>query len=86
MHELYKDVRAARVSEKQNDRIYENRPPERFEGGWKNVLNSNLTKYEALGRLPQTITNKTVLKKDNKLTLEVKLEPHSVKLIELIPQ
>ncbi|GAA4945589.1 hypothetical protein GCM10023314_18470 [Algibacter agarivorans] len=86
MHELYKDIRAAGVSEKTNGRIYGNRPSDRFEDGWKNVLTSNLSKYEDLAKLSKTITDKFVEKKDGKLTLEVKLEPHSVKLIELIPE
>ncbi len=86
MHELYKDVRAAGVGEKTNGRIYGNRPSDRFEDGWKDVLNSNLAKYENIANLPKTIEDRTVKKIDGKLTLEVNLEPHSVKLIELIPQ
>jgi xylan 1,4-beta-xylosidase len=86
LHELYKDVRAAGVGEKPNGRIYGNRPSDRFETGWVDVLNANFAKYEAIAELPQTITDSTVTKENEKLTLEVKLEPHSVKLIELIPQ
>lgn len=86
MHELYKDVRAAGVGEKTNGRIYGNRPSDRFEDGWKNVLNANLSKYTQLAELPQTISGSLIKKVEGKLTLEVDLEPHSVKLIELIPQ
>ncbi|SFD27620.1 GH39 family glycosyl hydrolase [Algibacter pectinivorans] len=86
MHELYKDVRAAGVSEKNNGRIYGNRPSDRFEDGWKDVLNANLTKYESMAELAQTITDSIVQKTEDKLTLKVDLESHSVKLIELIPQ
>lgn len=86
LHELYKDVRAAGVGEKSNGRIYGNRPSDRFESGWVDVLNANLTKYQELATLPQTITEQIVEKENGTLTLEVELEPHSVKLIELIPQ
>lgn len=86
INELYKDIRNAGVGEKTNGRIYGNRPSDRFENGWTDVLNSNLAKYEALAQLPKTITDTIVEKKNNKLTIEVNLEPHSVKLIELIPQ
>ncbi|WP_147676506.1 GH39 family glycosyl hydrolase [Algibacter pacificus] len=86
MHELYKDVRAAGVGEKNNGRIYGNRPSDRFEDGWKDVFNTNLTKYTQLAELPKTITDSIVKKIDGKLTLKVGLEPHSVKLIELTPQ
>jgi xylan 1,4-beta-xylosidase len=86
MHELYKDVRTAGVTENLNGRIYGNRPSDRFGADWKNVLNANLAKYETMAQLPQTITDSIVEKKDGNLMLEVNLEPHSVKLIELIPQ
>ncbi|MWW23181.1 GH39 family glycosyl hydrolase [Algibacter lectus] len=86
MHELYKDVRAAGVGEKNSGRIYGNRPSDRFEDGWTNVLNANLAKYTQLAQLPQTIKDSIVRKKDGKITLKVDLESHSVKLIELIPQ
>ncbi len=86
MHELYKDIRAAGVGEKTNGRIYGNRPSDRFEDGWRDVLSANLSKYEAIAELPKTIVDKSIITKDDKLTLEVNLEPHSVKLIELIPQ
>lgn len=86
MHELYKDVRAAGVGEKANGRIYGNRPSDRFEDGWKDVLNANMAKYEEMAKLPKTITDSIVQKKNGKLTLKVDLEAHSVKLIELIPQ
>ena len=86
MHELYKDIRDAGVVEKTNGRIYGNRPSDRFEDGWKDVLNSNLTKYEEMAQLSLTIQDSIVGKQDEKLTLEVDLAPHSVKLIELIPQ
>jgi xylan 1,4-beta-xylosidase len=86
MHELYKDVRAAGVGEKTNGRIYGNRPSDRFEDGWKDVLNANLTKYTQMAKLPKTITDSIIKKREGKLTLKVDLEPHSVKLIELIPQ
>jgi xylan 1,4-beta-xylosidase len=45
-----------------------------------------LSQYEDLAGLPQTISNAIVQKFDEKITIEVNLEPHSVKLIELIPQ
>lgn len=86
MHELYKDVRAAGVGEKTNGRIYGNRPSDRFEDGWKNVLNANLAKYTEMAKLPQTITDSIVKKQEGKLIFKVDLEPHSVKLIELISQ
>ena len=86
LHELYKDVRAAGVTEKTNGRIYGNRPSDRFEDGWKTVLSANLSKYEDMAKLSKTVTNASVQKKDGKLTIKVDLEPHSVKLIELIPQ
>ncbi|ANW97443.1 hypothetical protein AXE80_06045 [Wenyingzhuangia fucanilytica] len=85
MHELYKDVRAAGVGEKTNGRIYGNRPSDRFEDGWKDVLNANINKYQILAQLPQTTTNSIINTKDDKITLKVDLEAHSVKLIELRP-
>lgn len=86
MHELYKDVRNAGVGEKTNGRIYGNRPSDRFEDGWKNVLNANLSKYEDLAKTPKTITDSLVGKKNESLILKIDLEPHAVKLIELIPE
>lgn len=86
MHELYKDIRGAGVGEKTNGRIYGNRPSDRFEDGWKDVLNANLAKYTQMAKLPKTITDSIVKKHEGKLTLKVDLEPHSVKLIELIPK
>ena len=87
MHELYDDIRAAGVTEKTGGRIYGNRPSDRFEDGWKNVFNSGVTKYTELSKLPQTITDSIVTKpEDNILRLEVPMETHSVKLIELIPR
>ncbi len=86
MHELYKDLRAGGVSEITNGRIYGNRISDRFNTGWENVLNANMTKYENLAKLSKTTTNVMVEKKDGNLTLKVELEPHSVKLIELTPQ
>lgn len=86
MHQLYEDVRAAGVVEYPDGRIYGNRPSDRFEEGWKTILNANLSLYEDLAELPQTSSNRIVQKKDETITLEVNLEPHSVKLIELIPQ
>ena len=86
MHQLYEDIRAAGVAEDLDGRIYGNRPSDRFEDEWKTVLNSNLSQYEDLAELPKTVSNAIVQKNDGKLTLEVNLEPHSVKLIELIPQ
>ncbi len=86
MHELYKDLRTAGISEITNGRIYGNRISDRWGSGWETVLKVNLTKYENLAKLAKTETNKLVEKKDGKLTLKIELEPHSVKLIELIPQ
>lgn len=86
MHELYKDVRNAGVAEKTNGRIYGNRPSDRFEDGWKNVLNANISKYRDLAKLPQTISDSLVGKRDGSLILKVDLEAHGVKLIELIPE
>ena len=85
MHELYKDVNAAGVSTK-NGRIYGNRPSDYFEDGWKDVLNANLSKYERMAELPQTVTDSIVKKSNGNITLQVDLAPHSVKLIELTPQ
>ena len=86
MHQLYEDIRAAGVNENFNGRIYGNRPSDRFAEGWKTVLNANLPQYEDLAELPKTVSNASIQKNDGKLTLEVNLAPHSVKLIELIPQ
>ncbi len=86
MNQLYDDIRKAGVGEKANGRIYGNRPSDRFEDGWKNVLNSNLSKYENLSKLKLTVEESTVGKKDGYLALKVDLAPHSVKLIELIPE
>lgn len=86
MHELYKDIRDAGIGEKTNGRIYGNSPSDRFEDGWKDVLNANLAKYTQMAKLPKTITDSIVKKHEGKLTLKVDLEPHSVKLIELIPK
>ncbi|MEM6522635.1 MAG: hypothetical protein AAGF85_05390 [Bacteroidota bacterium] len=87
MHELYKDLRASGVSEDNNGRIYGNRPSDRFGDGWEDVLNANLAKYQMMAELPQTITDSVVTVDDNgKLTLKVDMEPHAVKLIELIPE
>jgi len=85
MHEFYKDVIDAGVSIK-NGRIYGNRPSDYFEDGWRDVLNANLTKYEMMGELPQTITDSIIQKTNDNISLRVDLAPHSVKLIELIPQ
>ncbi|WP_233702616.1 GH39 family glycosyl hydrolase [Hyunsoonleella flava] len=86
MHELYKDVRAAGVSEDPNGRIYGNRPSDRFGNEWKNVLNANISKYENLTKLPKTVTDSVVIKGNGSLILKVDLEPHAVKLYELIPE
>jgi xylan 1,4-beta-xylosidase len=86
MNELYKDIRSAGVGEKTDGRIYGNRPSDRFEDGWKNVLNSNLSKYENLSKLKLTVEDVLIGKKDGYLALKVDLAPHSVKLIELTPQ
>ena len=85
MHELYEDVIAAGVPTT-NGRIYGNRPSDYFEDGWQDVLNDNLAKYQMLAELPQTVTDSLVETSDDNITLQVDLEPHSVKLIELIPQ
>ncbi|MFG6686790.1 hypothetical protein ACGK9U_09430 [Mariniflexile sp. HNIBRBA6329] len=86
MHELYKDLRTAGISEITNGRIYGNRISDRFETGWENVLNTNMAKYENLSKLSKTATDVIVEKKDGSVILKVDLEPHSVKLIELKPQ
>ncbi|TBN19141.1 hypothetical protein EYD46_01415 [Hyunsoonleella pacifica] len=86
MHELYKDLRAAGVSEDTNGRIYGNRPSDRFGDGWRDVLNANLSKYQGLAELPKTVSDSLVIKGDGSLILKVDLEPHSVKLYELIPE
>jgi len=86
MHQLYEDIRTAGVNENFNGRIYGNRPSDRFAEGWKTILNTNLAQYEQLAELPQTITDSIVQKMDDNLTLKINLAPHSVKLIELIPQ
>ena len=85
MHELYQDVMAAGVPTK-NGRIYGNRPSDYFEDGWKDVLNANLSKYELMAELPQTVTDSTVVESNGSITLKVELAPHSVKLIELSPE
>ncbi|TNJ44981.1 hypothetical protein KFZ70_12085 [Tamlana fucoidanivorans] len=66
--------------------LYGNHPSDRFEDSWKTVLSSNLSKYEQLAKLTKTVTNTMVEKKNDKFTIKVDLEPHSVKIIELIPQ
>lgn len=87
MHVLYEDVRAAGISSKNGGRIYGNRPDDYFESGWEDVFDANKSKYENLAKLPQTITDSLVAKGDDgSLILKIDLEPHSVKLIELIPQ
>ena len=85
MHELYEDVIAAGIPTT-NGRIYGNRPSDYFAEGWQDVLNANLDKYEMLAELPQTVTDSLVEVRDENITLKVDLEPHSVKLIELIPR
>lgn len=86
INQLYVDIRTAGVGEKSNGRIYGNRPSDRFEDGWKNVLNNNLSKYEDLSELKLTVEDALVGKKEGYLALKVDLAPHSVKLIELTPQ
>ena len=85
MHELYQDVMAAGISTK-DGRIYGNRPSDYFEDGWIDVLNANLPKYEMMAELPQTVSDSIVETSDQIIDLEIDLAPHSVKLIELIPQ
>lgn len=85
MHELYKDAKAAGVPII-NGRIYGNRPSDYFGDGWKDVLNANLSKYEMMAALPQTVTDSIVETRDGNITLKVDLTTHSVKLIELIPE
>ncbi|WP_424198434.1 hypothetical protein [Algibacter sp.] len=41
--------------------------------------------YAEMPKLPKTITDFIIKKHEVNLTLKVDLEPHSVKLIELIP-
>ncbi len=86
MNELYKDIKNSGVSEKTDGRIYGNRLSDRFEDGWKNVLNGNLSKYEELSRLSLTVKDSLIGKFEESLMLKIDLAPHSVKLIELIPQ
>lgn len=86
MHQLYEDLRTAGIAEDPGGRIYGHRPSDRFADDWTTVLNNNMVQYEALSELPQTITDSIVQKIDGYLTLKVNLEPHSVKLLELIPQ
>ncbi|WP_282035778.1 GH39 family glycosyl hydrolase [Saccharicrinis aurantiacus] len=89
MHELYKDVKEAGVTNKTSSsaRIYGNRPSDYFNDGWEDVYEDNKAKYTELAELPQTISDSIVGKLDDgSLTLKLSLEPHSVKLIELIPQ
>ncbi|MFC2109698.1 hypothetical protein ACFLSU_03910 [Bacteroidota bacterium] len=88
MNELYKDVRAAGVANKTTNsaRIYGSRLDDYFEAGWKNVFDVNKSKYQTLAKLPKTINNSLIEVRDDKITLKVELEPHSVKLIELIPE
>lgn len=86
MHEFYKDLRAAGVSENTNGRIYGNRTSDRFADGWQNVLSANLSKYQGLANLPKTVSDSLVIKGNESLILKVDLEPHAVKLYELVPQ
>ncbi|MCV9386685.1 GH39 family glycosyl hydrolase [Reichenbachiella ulvae] len=89
MHELYKDVKSAGIAIKsgKSARIYGNRPGDYFQEGWKAVYDANLNKYEKLAQLPQTVTDSTIFKtKDGSIILKMEMEPHSVKLIELIPK
>ena len=85
MHELYQDVIDAGVPII-DGRIYGNRPSDYFEEGWKDVLNANLPKYQMMSELSQTVTDSIVETRDDNITLQIDLEPHSVKLIELIPR
>ncbi|WP_066630754.1 GH39 family glycosyl hydrolase [Labilibacter marinus] len=87
MHELYSDVRAAGITNKSNGRIYGNRPDDYFNDGWEDVFDANKAKYTTLSQLPQTISSSKIgVADDGSITLKVELEPHAVKLIELIPQ
>ena len=86
MNELYTDIRNAGVGEKSNGRIYGTRPSDRFDDGWKNVLSSNLSKYTQLSKLSETIKDSLIATNTDNLTIKVDLAPHSVKLIELIPE
>ncbi|WP_159951767.1 GH39 family glycosyl hydrolase [Polaribacter septentrionalilitoris] len=86
MNQLYDDLRKVGVGEKPNGRIYGNRPSDRFEDGWKNVFNNNLSKYRELAKLSQTVKDSLVGSNSDDLMLKVDLAPHSVKLIEIIPE
>lgn len=89
MHELYDDVFAAGVANKTTSsaRIYGNRPDDYFEDGWEAVFDANKSKYEELSKFSQTVQDSIVSVGDEgSLILNVQLEPHSVKLVELIPQ
>ena len=86
LNELYKDLRSAGVGEKTNGRIYSNRVSDRFEDAWKNVFTQNQSKYERMSALSQTVKDSLVGSDSNNLMLKVDLAPHSVKLIELIPE
>ena len=89
MHELYKDVKAAGVGIKTGNsaRIYGNRPGDYFQDEWEDVFNGNLSKYTELSELPQTVTDSLITTaEDGFLLLEMRLAPHAVKLIELIPE
>ena len=87
LDDLYEDLRAAGVSEKQNGRMLGTRTSDRFGDEWENVFNANRTKYEELSVLPQTITDSIITRvDDNKINLEVEMKQHSVKLIQLTPR
>jgi xylan 1,4-beta-xylosidase len=86
LNELYEDLRSSGVGEKTNGRIYSNSVSDRFEDGWKSVFDQNISKYRELSELSQTVKDSLVGSDSDNLMLKVDLAPHSVKLIELIPE
>lgn len=71
VHEFYKDCLENGVTTKNNGRIYGSKTSDYFEVGYQ----SNRAKYEII-----------TMKTEEDITLKIDLTPHSVKLIELIPQ
>lgn len=86
LNQLYDDLRAAGVTENQNGRMFGTRVSDRFDDAWRDVFNTNRSKYENLSKLPKTVTDSVIkVSSDNKIVLSVDMKAHSVKLIKLTP-
>ncbi|WP_018473393.1 GH39 family glycosyl hydrolase [Echinicola pacifica] len=86
LHELYEDCISAGVGIKADGRIYGTRPDDYFEEGWEAVFTANKDKYSELAAMPQTRSNESLKVESGALQLQLHLNAHSVKLLELSPQ